>query len=256
MVLNFPKMQEIKLNKPPLDEVICQVRFLPILSIARELPTDFQESIRDRFPGFEVQQGVLLQFPTTGVNEKPIMEPTPKIYRFLTADKRSSVALTTDFCAITTKSYCQWSTFIEDLNLVGNTVVKKYHPSHATRIGLRFINKFTRKNTKSKTIQEILALFREELTCLIQTEAWQEPNDFISQMVLADNHAKLALRVGFGKEQKEPFFVLDFDYFEDGQLRIENLTSIVQKYHAKIYDAFRWCLKNESLERFEPITGD
>jgi uncharacterized protein (TIGR04255 family) len=124
MVLNFPKTQEIKLNKPPLDEVICQVRFLPILSIARELPTDFQESIRDRFPGFEVQQGVLLQFPTTGVNEKQIMEPTPKIYRFLTADKRSSVALTTDFCAITTKAYCQWSTFIEDLNLVGNTVVK------------------------------------------------------------------------------------------------------------------------------------
>ena len=59
--------------------------------------------------------------------------------------------------------------------------------------------------------------------------------------------------MGFGNEKKTPFFVLDFDYFEEGQLRIEKLTTIVEKYHARIYDAFRWCLKNESLKKFEPI---
>ena len=193
MVINFPKTQEIKLKHPPLDEVICQVKFSPILSITSDSPTDFQESIRNRFPGLEVQHGVLFKFPAIGANEKPFMGTAPKIYHFLTADRKSTVALTDEFCAITTKAYCHWDDFIKDIELVGNTVVKTYHPAHATRIGLRFINKFTMKNTYSNSIREVLDLFRGELTCLIQTEAWQDPGEFVSQMVLADNKAKLAL---------------------------------------------------------------
>ena len=73
MILNFPEKQEIKLKTAPLDEVICQVKFSPILSIAKELPTDFQEAIRNRFPGFEIQQGVVSQFSNNGIGEKPYM---------------------------------------------------------------------------------------------------------------------------------------------------------------------------------------
>ena len=253
MILNFVNKPEIKLKKSPLDEVICQVKFSPILSIAKELPTDFQGIIRDRFPGFDIQQGVIFQFPSTGATDKPIVDTTPKIYNFLTVDKKSTVALTTDFFALTTKSYSHWKLFVKDLDLVGHAVNENYHPAQVTRIGLRFINKFTRRNTGSKNLQEILRLFRKELTCLIQTDAWQEPNEFLSQIILNDDQAKLALRAGYGKDQEEPFFVLDFDYFEEGQLKIENLIQIVEKYHTRIYDAFRWCLNDESLDKFEPV---
>jgi len=154
-----------------------------------------------------------------------------------------------------TKDYSHWSDFLSDLSMVEKTVQELFQPAYGTRIGLRFINKFTRKNTGCETVQEILNLFRSELTYLIQVDAWDEPNEMLSQIVIEDNHAKLALRIRFGKEQKEPFFLLDFDYFEEGQIGLDNLASRMERYHSCIYDAFRWCVKDESLARFQPEMG-
>ncbi len=255
MPLHFPEKKEVPLNKAPLAEVICQVKFSPILSIAKGLPSDFQEAVRGRFPGLEVEQGVVFQFPASGISEKPLMDATPKVYRFVTANGASNLALATDFFAITTRSYTHWQDFLQDLSMVEKAIREIYHPAYATRIGLRFVNKFTRKNTKFKNAQEILGLFREELTCLLHTEAWQEPKEMLSQMILADDGANLALRIGYGKEQKEPFYLLDFDYYEEGQLTFKSLTKRVDRYHARIYSAFRWCVREEGLERFEPQPG-
>lgn len=41
--------------KNPLLEVICQLRFPPILSINENTPAEFQEAVRDMFPQFSVQ---------------------------------------------------------------------------------------------------------------------------------------------------------------------------------------------------------
>jgi uncharacterized protein (TIGR04255 family) len=253
MALNFPQKQEVKLNKAPLDEVVCQVKFPPILRISKELPIDFQEVIRPRFPGLEIEQ-ILFQFSQVGALEKSSLENPPKVYRFSSADGKSSVALATDFYAISTKGYTHWSEFIRDLSLVENAVTENFHPSYATRIGLRFINKFTRINTNSETQQQILDLFREELTCLLRADGWLEPDDMFSQLLISDNQAKLTFRIGYGKDQMEPFFILDFDYFEEGQIQLDNLITRMNQYHSRIYDAFRWSIKDESLARFEPIT--
>jgi len=78
--------------------------------------------------------------------------------------------------------------------------------------------------------------------------------EMLSQTVLGDGKAKLATRTGFGKEKNEPYFVLDFDYYEEGQLPLKNLKRRIDRYHSKIYQAFRWCLLDESLTRFEPLS--
>jgi uncharacterized protein (TIGR04255 family) len=253
MPLKFPQKPEVRLRKPPLEEVICQVKFPPILRISKETPIDFQDTIRDHFPVLEIEQGVIVQFPIIGNIEKPAVETSPKIYRFLSPDKKNNVSIATDFIALSTKKYSTWSDFLQILNFILKTFVNIYQPSFATRIGLRFINRFTKKNTKSKTNQELLALFREELTCLIQADPWIEPNEMLLQMLLSDTREKLTLRIGYGKENKEPFFLLDFDNFEEGQLNIKKTTERVNEYHTKIYNAFRWALLDESLARFEPV---
>jgi uncharacterized protein (TIGR04255 family) len=157
-----------------------------------------------------------------------------------------------DFFALSTKDYSHWRNFKNDLGFVESAVREIYHPGPANRIGLRFVNRFTRKNTGSKDTTEILQLFRSELTCLIQAEAWLEPAEMLSQIVLVEGKTKLTLRTGFGREKKEPFFVLDFDCFEEGQINLDHLIERIEPYHTKIYDAFRWCLLDESLERFSP----
>ncbi len=255
MSLNFPSVEEIRLRRPPLSEVICQVKFAPILSIAKELPTDFQEAVRTRFPGFIAEQGVVFQLPASGGVDRPIVDAAPRIYRFTTADGMAFLSLATDSLALSTQKYSHWKDFLEDFSIAETALRKIYHPAYATRIGLRFINRFTRQNTGLNTSKEILELFRDELTCVLHTEAWQEPKEMLSQMVLVDNHAHLTLRIGYGKEQAEPFFLLDLDYFEEKQLPFDGLMGRIDNYHARIYAAFRWCMKEGSLVRFDPQRG-
>jgi len=97
MALNFPQKHEIQLKKAPLHEVVCQVKYPPILRIANELPIEFQDAIRNRFPVLEIERGVLVQFPSVNGTDAPHFEPYLKIFRFSTSDRKASVALTTDF---------------------------------------------------------------------------------------------------------------------------------------------------------------
>lgn len=256
MAITFPQQSEVRLKKSPLREVLCQVRFPPILRIGKEIPIDFQEAIRNRYPGLEVEQGVLLQFGISPAIEKPTMETAPKIYRFKTLNSKSSVALATDFFALSTTDYTHWHDFVNDFSFTEKAVQDVFAPPITSRIGLRFINQFTRKNTGCSSYKELLRLFRDDLTCFIRSDAWSEPEETISQYVIPDGKAKLTIRFGYGKEQNEKFFILDFDYFEDGQLEFNNLSKRLNRYHNQIYQAFRWCIKDSSLERFEPIGGD
>jgi len=251
--LNFPSTREIRLQKAPLEEVVCQVKFAPILRISKETPSDFQEVVRQRFPSLVIEQGVLVQFPGVAGSEKPSMDAAPRIYRFRTPDELSHVALAMDFFALSTKQYSHWDNFVHDLELGYAAVQKIYQLPYATRIGLRFINRFNQKNTGCTNMDQILDLFRPELTCLLRADAWQEPHEFLAQVVLNDDQAKLAVRIGFSKENDEPFFVLDLDYFEEGRTPLDNLTDRLHHYHARIYDAFRWCLIENSLEKFGPV---
>ncbi len=252
MTINFPSKTEIQLKKAPLNEVVCQVKFAPILRISKEPPSDFQEAVRQRFPSLLVEQGVLVLFPGAAGVEKPSMESAPRIYRFRTPDELSHVALAMDFFALSTKQYTHWNVFVQDVELGYAAFQKIYQVPYATRIGLRFINRFDQKNTGCASTDQILELFRSELTCLIHTDVWKEPQEFLSQVLLNDEKAKLAIRVGFGRENDEPFFALDLDYFEEGQISLDDLTSRLNQYHTRIYDAFRWCMLDDSLTRFEP----
>ncbi len=255
MSLNFPTKEEIKLGRPPLDEVICQVKFAPVLRIAKELPIEFQESIRDRFPGLNIEQGVLVQIPGFGSTQQPVIDPTPKIYRFISLDGKTNVSLATDFFALSTKKYTHWQNFKRDFAVIYQKVEEIFRPGFVNRIGLRFVNRFTLRNTGSKDINELLDLFRPELTCLIRADAWRTPIELLSQIQLEDGKAKLAIRTGFGKEKNEPFFVLDFDYYEEGQKSADGVVRSIEEYHSRIYDAFRWCLLDNSLNRFSPLKG-
>jgi uncharacterized protein (TIGR04255 family) len=255
MRIKFPQLPEVRLKKSPLREVLCQVRFPPILRIEKEAPANFQEAIRNRYPNLEVEHGVVLQFGINPMTDKPTLETSAKIYRFKSLDSKSNVALSTDFFALSTSEYSHWHDFLDNFSFVEHAVQDEFSLPAISRIGLRFINKFTRKNTGCTSYQELLGLFRDDLTCFIRSEAWTEPIETISQFVIPDGKAKLTIRFGFGREQKEQFFILDFDYFEDRQIEFKNLGKRLNQYHNQIYQAFRWCIKENSLERFEPIQG-
>jgi uncharacterized protein (TIGR04255 family) len=253
MPLKFPHQPDIRLEHAPLNEVVCQVRFPPILRIVKEDPSEFQEVIRQHFPLLNIEQGFSLRIPKPGSQAEAGAEALAKTYRFQTPDERTTISLAVDFFALSTQQYTHWSDFIKHLKLALKATRQVYKPAYASRIGLRYMNRFTLENTGLERFDQVLDIFQPDLVTLLRGSAWNDPVELLNQLVLTDNDAKLSIRTGFGTEKDEHFFLLDLDYFEEGKLTIEDLEKRVQRYHSVIYDAFRWCVKEESLSIFNPI---
>lgn len=252
MALHFPERPEVRLQRPPLVEVLCQVRYPPILRISKEEPIDFQERIRHRFPELEIEQPLKLNIPGLVGSGLVSAEAQPRLYRFKAPDDQTAAALAVDFYALSTNRYRHWKMFAEDLSLVHDAVMSVYRPAYGTRIGLRYVNRLDPTTTDLVSAEQIFDLVRPELTALLRGSAWSEPSDFLSQLVLSDKAAKLTLRTAYGQEEGQPFLLLDFDYFEEGRVELTDLIQRCTRYHDAIYRAFRWSFVDESLEVFGP----
>ena len=256
MALRFPKQPEVRLRNSPLTEVICQVRFPTILRIAETQPTELQERVRQVFPHLEVEQGMLIGLPRPGSKAAPSAESAPTTYRFLTSDRATTISLAESFYALSTAGYQHWDSFAELLTLAHDAVIDVYQPAHATRIGLRYVNRFTTQNTRTSNVDEMLSRFQPDLTALLRADGWTDPKEMRNRLSLRNEEEQLTIQTGFGEEAGERFFILDFDYFEDGELPLEDLVQRCHRYHEVVYDAFRWCVPDETLRVFGVLDGE
>ena len=252
MPLNFPPVSDVQYENAPLIAVVCQVRFPPILRIVDEAPSAFQELIRNRFPQLQLEHGVVIRVPRLGSQAAPEAEPPTKTYRFWTPDERMTVSLAVDFYALSTTNYKHWADFAAHLDLAHQAIQKVYAPTYATRVGLRYINRFTPANTGCQMAAELFDFLRPELTAQSRSEAWTDPVEMRSRLLLTDNNAKFNLSTRYGEEAGEPFLILDFDYFEEGQLSLEDVVERCTRYNNIIYRAFCWCVREEKLSVFKP----
>lgn len=252
MAVHFPAQTDVQLDNSPLIEVICQVRFPPILRIANEEPSEFQELIRNDFPLVELEHGFLFRIPGPGAKGGPSAEPQSRVFRFRTTDEQTTISLGPDFYALSSAHYTNWEEFARRLAMTHDTVQRVYKPAYAIRIGLRYVNRLTPDNTGCATIAEMFDLLRPELAQQSRSDAWSDPVEMRNRLVLTDGEAKLTLGTGYGEENDRPFFLLDFDYFEEGRLELSGLIERCTGYNDVLYRAFRWCIRDEKLHVFRP----
>jgi len=254
-MLRFPQREDVRLQRAPLAEVICQVRFPPVLRIASEQPFAFQEWVRERFPQLEVEQGMAVRMEPLGTSP-PSAKPEPRIFRFKSPDGHTVVSLAFNFYALSTTSYTHWRDFLELLQLVNQAACEVYNLPYAVRVGLRYINHLTLENTGVSSVTELWEILRPELTVLLRGGCWDEPLEMLNNLVLAgEDSERLTLRSGF-RSREAPIFLLDFDYFAEGNIPLKDLLTLCQRYHDVIYNAFRWCIPDEKLVVFDPILAD
>jgi uncharacterized protein (TIGR04255 family) len=254
-MLSFPSCEDMRLQRAPLAEVICQVRFPPVLKIASEQPVDFQERVRGQFPQLEVEQGMFVRMtPLEG--EPPLAKPEPRTFRFKSPDRHTLISLALNFYALSTTSYTHWDDFLAQLQLVNQAAREVYSLPYAERVGLRYINHLTFENTGSNSVTKLLEILRPELTVLLRNDCWEEPQELVSQLLLSgEGDERLTLRSGFRGGPKA-VFLLDFDYYIEGNTSLEDLSVLCQRYHDVIYSAFRWCIREDKLAVFGPIPVD
>jgi uncharacterized protein (TIGR04255 family) len=129
----FPDSPRILYGKNPLVEVICQLRFPPILRIDSELPAVYQERIRHQYPLFrqartlDQQLGVPKEIAEKLAIDLGQVAPGAS-YEFVSADENWTVSLTRNFLALSTRKYERWEQFTDQLQHPLQSLIDVYKP--------------------------------------------------------------------------------------------------------------------------------
>lgn len=130
-----------------LREVICQLRFPTILTINNIEPADFQETIREAFPQYvRKEEAPAPKISGFGTPNAKLESQTPIVnYHFVSADGMWKLNLTRDFISLATLKYSDWETFARHLDHALASFIQLYKPAYFQRVGLRYINTFSRR---------------------------------------------------------------------------------------------------------------
>ena len=244
-----------------LGEVICQLRFPEILAISANLPVDFQEAIRVEFPRYkaisEPTAPKLVGQPGNMHLEQP---PATVNYQFVSEDGCWRVNLTSKFLSLSCSRYTCWEDFAKKLDKPLASFIKIYKPPFFERIGLRYLNFFSRKALELEGMP-----FRELLNpCWLGILAEEEIAEGATTRCSVDT--ELALRGGCrakihagpgtvkrnGQADPEIKFIFDQDLYMQGNLPVNLSAGSLQTLHAQAFSIFRGAITDTLHEAMDP----
>lgn len=206
-------------RKSQLAEVIFQLRFPTILSINSNEPVEFQDYIRGMFPNYqllnETEQTIELQQQGQMIIPSFTKKPDIKNHVFIDADGTCKINLTSNFISISTLLYTTWEDLFEKFKPVITCFEKIYRPAFYERVGLRYVNIFSRKklSLEGNSWNELI---KPHLVGILSNIEDEKVKTFSmdSEYELGDN-CLLRLHTGIGTtpDDIERKFIIDADYF-------------------------------------------
>ncbi len=253
----FPPSLRVIYDNAPLIQVICQLRFPSLLSIESKPPVDFQERIRGHFPLLEkVTNPLPVELPREIV--QMIQAQASAIsYEFLTEDRSSTVTLTPESLALSTKNYKQWEHFREQLRVPLAALNDIYRPSFFSRIGLRYQDAIDRAVLGLQDIPWSKLLRKDILGELalpqFETNLEQVANRTI-RVSIPDGSGSLIMRHGLAelKERKDICYMIDIDFFTEQKTEVENAENTLDHFNTMAGSAFRWFITDTLRDALGP----
>ena len=258
----FSNEPRVTYRKNQLGEVICQLRFPEILAIGAKPPVDFQEAIRADYP----QYASRMEAPApklTGVPGNLTLQNQPATinYSFISADGVWRVNLTAKFISLSCNRYTCWEDFAAKLDQPLAAFIQIYKPAYFERIGLRYVNFFSRKKLELEQTpyRELIA---QRYLGVMGDEQVVEPSVGRSGV-----DAEIALRGGCrvkihagpgqlhrnGKSDGEVKFIFDQDLYMPGKIAPNLSAPALQTLHAQAWSIFRDAITDELHDAMEPI---
>lgn len=249
---------------PQLREVICQIRFPAILAIDAKEPADFQEAVRGTFPRYAMRHDQLPPKMTV-VNGTPQAQPQPSVvnYHFLSADNKWKLNLTRNFISLSTVAYTSWEEFGQKLDQPLAQFIRLYQPAFFQRIGLRYVNLFSRKALELEG-EPWSDLFTEPYLGILTEEDVSE-NRTVQCTVDFDTALDSSCRVkahagpGMMKQQnpnapqdQEVKFVLDFDLYMGGEIQPMLAAGALETLHGHSTALFQGAITEKLHRAMEP----
>jgi uncharacterized protein (TIGR04255 family) len=248
------------LERHQLAQVICHVRFSPVLRLQRqEEVARFQDEVRDRYQDFASEQAVAFLITPQGVAQQ---DTGAKNYRFIDRESGVMLVLSTDFVAIETREYVEINDVVARIKDAVDIVARLYEPANRLRLGLRFTNEFPFQTVDLPSSLrsafnplllgaagvEELAPIVEQTQCVLRLRT---PEATALQVIHGLNPQGTTVAPIPGNSpsavRQEPFYLLDFDAFSEQPvpLNSEAIAEQVLVFNDQIRTLFVWATTPE-----------
>ena len=262
----FPDVERVIYSNSPLAEVICQLRFPPILKISAEEPHAFQERVRHIYPNFSTTTPAealpqnapdFLRPLLQAAFQDPSLNSGIKQFRFSDPDEEWNVFLSRDALGLTTTHYVRWEDFRDRYRMLVSALLEVYTPAYFTRIGLRYKDLLSpaRAGNANYTWQHIIEphilgeLGNSALEGLTVAGAKRELSLELERDLL------LTLNHGFVQEEGQEgiSYLIDADYHKESRLDTEQWITDFERCHWHAGRIFRWCITKTLHQALGPI---
>ena len=247
-------------RKNQLAEVICQFRFPEILKISAEAPVAFQEAIREEYPQYSRRtEPPRPRLP--GQPEPPKQEPVIN-HQFTSADGLWRVNMTGRFISLACGRYVRWEEFAQKLDKPLVAFIRTYHPAYFERVGLRYVNFFSRRDLglEGTRYSELFApwclgpLGEEDISEEGVTRSGVDADIPLRHGCRAKIHAGPGMVRRNGRPDSESKFVFDQDLYMQGNIPVNTCVGALQTLHTQADSIFRGVITDVTHDAMEPST--
>ena len=237
-------------DRPQLAEVICQLRFPAILSIGAKEPAEFQEAVRAIFPRYAAKRE----------------QPAPKITGLGTPNARLEQAQPVtnyNFISLSTVAYPGWEHFGQQLDLPLAQFIRIYKPAFFERIGLRYVNIFSRKalDLEGEPWRDLIAPAYLGVLAEEDVNEARTPKCSVDVELLLDSTCRAKVHAGPGMvKQKAPNapqdpevkFIFDMDLSMAGQIDPRMAAAGLETLHGHSTPIFQGAITDRLHSALEP----
>lgn len=249
MALTIPSVERVLFRKSPLRQVICQLRFPPVLSIAQEVPIALQEALRDEYPMFAEQPEVTIGLRPSSF--APVAGASTRAWRFSDAEENWSVALAATFLAMDTSRSEHFEDFRRRFRRVWERAFDIHRVPFLTRVGLRYLNVLEKPSDADprtygpeRITPALVGYLSSELAGGGILSSRQEIH-------LPEAGFRVAIRCGLDEEGN---LLLDMDAFCQERTEVIAVDTLLARFNDSSYRLFRWCVTSKLFQEMGPYT--
>lgn len=251
----FPDSERIIFKKNPLVQVLCQLRFPPILRIDTDIPSEFQELVREQFPLYTEKSEGNLDIPDNIAGTIPPeilssfnLGPMKRNHEFVAESGEWKINLTNSFIALTTTNYDRWESFSLLLEVAIHALTEVYAPVYYSRIGLRYTDVINREEL-GLAGTEWGELLNVHIIGLTGSEVAGKVIDHNSEhiVVLDNGSSRVKIRTNIvtqGKSENQTFLI-DSDFSESNNTPIEKASALLQYFNIRSSRFIQWCISEK-----------
>ncbi|MHB1426291.1 MAG: TIGR04255 family protein [Gemmataceae bacterium] len=256
----FPDVSRVIYEVNPLEEVICQLRFPPILKIDTEPPAGFQEVIRSDYPFYELKSPLRLPAGLSQILAQMIVADLPlggqKNHEFTSGDRSWSLNLRREYLALTCRTYERWEIFRTQLKGPFEAQQKQYNPPFFTRIGLRYrdVIRRSRLQLDQTPWSDLLQPWISGVLARPETAEHVQNAQTLFALALPEETFQVHVCSGLARDEQsnEIVFLIDADFYTEQQTEPSNVFNRLNTLNRYAGRFFRWCITDQLHEAMRP----